>query len=223
MADYIPKDEAGQIAWLKHFAGWMDAHGLSHSFSAADIAELNAEASAADTAFNNNIEARTAARAALVAKKRGIAKAIRLARVDVKVLQADPTTTDAERAEARINVPDRIKTPTSPDAVEHYDPPEVLLDWSKRQRVTIHYGPNPHNERQNALPAGIFCVQIQYHRGGLPEHEDDWLILNTHTDSPYTHIVHEDTPMTYAYRACWVDKKHNKGPYGDPAVCTVSV
>ena len=223
MADYVPKDEAGQIAWLKHFAGWMDAHGLSHSFSAADIAALNAEASAADTAFNNNIEARTAARAALVDKKRAIASAIRLARVDVKLLQANPTTTDGIRAEAGITVPDRIKTPTSPDAVRELDTPNVRLDWSKRLQITVHWGLNPHNEHRNARPACTIGVQIQCHRGGIPEHEDDWVVLGNDSESPYIHTVHEDTPTTYAYRACWIGKRLNEGPYGAPAVCTVSV
>jgi len=223
MADYIPKDEAGQIAWLQHFAGWMDAHGLSHSFSAADIAELNAEVSTADTAYNTNVDAQAAARAAIVTKKRAIASAIRLARTDVKKLQADTTITDADRADASITVPDRIKTPTSPDAVNELDSPEVLLDWSKRLQITVHWGLNPHNEHENARPAGTIGVQIQYHRGGLPEHESDWVILGNDGESPYIHVIHEDTPTTYAYRACWIGKRLNQGPYGAPKVCTVSV
>lgn len=223
VADFVPKDELGRIEWLKHFAGWMSAHGAGYGFSAADIADLNADVGAADTAFEDCDAAKAAARASVQAKKKRMADALRRARGNVKQLQANPVMTDAVRAEAHITVPDTIPTRVSPDAVQELDPPEVVLNWSKRQRVTIHYGLNPHNERQNALPAGIFCVQIQYHRGGLPEHEEDWLILDTHTDSPYVHVIHEDAPTTYAYRACWVDKKHNKGPYGDPAVCTVSV
>ena len=54
-------------------------------------------------------------------------------------------------------------------------------------------------------------------------YEEDDTPLEIDTASPYTHIVHEDAPTTYAYRACWVDTKRNKGPYGDPAVCTGTV
>ena len=51
----------------------------------------------------------------------------------------------------------------------------------------------------------------------------NWQILDTDSESPYVHVIHEDAPISYAYRACWVDTRRNKGPYGDPAVCTVSV
>ena len=223
MADFIPKDEIGRVEWLKHFAGWMSAHGAGYGFSAGDIADLNADADDADTAFQDCEVAQAAARAAVQRKKKGIADALRRARGNVRQLQANPAMTDVVRTEAGITVPDRIPTPMSPDAVQELDPPAVVLDWSKRLRVTIHYGLNPHNERENGRPEGTIGAFIQYHRGGLPEHEDDWEILDMRTDSPHVHHVHEDIPTSYAFRACWRDSKGNQGPYGAPAVCTVSV
>jgi len=148
---------------------------------------------------------------------------VHLSREDVRRLQADPTMTDGDRAAAGITVPDAGPTPTSAATVHELTPPDCVLDFSKREQVTIHFGLDPHNERQNARPAGTLGAQIQYHRGGLPTLEADWATLDIDTQSPYIHIIHEDTPTTYAYRACWVDKKLNHGPYGDPAVCTVSV
>ena len=221
--DYIPGSEAERIAWLIHFMMWMDTHGVSHGFSPAEITALDTEVTGADTAYTHSIDLQAAARAGIVAKQDAIADALHLAREDVKRLQASPTMTDADRADAGITVPDTIPTPTDPEAVRELEMPGVLLDWSKPLQVIIHWGLNPHDEHRNARPAETIGCQIQYHRGGIPEHEADWIDLDSDTESPYIHIIHEDTPTTYAYRACWIGKKINRGPYGDPAVCTVSV
>jgi len=223
MADYIPRDEAGRIEWLKHFAGWMTTYGEAHSFTSAEIATLNTDVGTADTAVTYTVEREADFRAAVVSKQDAIGDAIHLAREDVRRLQADPNMTDAERAAAGITVPDTTPTPTSAATVHELTPPETVLDFSKREQVTVHFGLNPHDEHRNARPAGTLGAQIQYHRGGHPTLESEWVNLDIDTESPYIHIIHEDTPTTYAYRACWVDKKLNHGPYGDPAVCTVSV
>ena len=221
--DYIPRSEAERIAWLKHFDAWMAAHGASKGFTPAELTALNTDVTEADSAYEDSGVKEAAYRAGIQLKQHSIADATGLSRDYVKRLQANPTMTDAERADAGITVPDTTPTPADPDAIEQHDPPDCVLEFDKRLRVTIHFGLNPHDESHNARPAGTFGALIQYHRGGIPEHEDDWATLDIDTRSPYVHIVHEDTPTTYAYRACWVDKKAKKGPYGDPAVCTVSV
>jgi hypothetical protein len=221
--DYIPRDEAGRILWLLHFAGWMTTYGAAHSFLPAEIAALNTDVGAAGTSVTNTVDKEADFRAAVVAKQNAIADAIHLAREDVRRLQADPTMTDTDRAAAGITVADATATDASAATVHELTPPVCAPDWSKRLQVTIHFGINPHDEHRNARPAGTLGAQIQYHRGGIPALEADWANLDIDTDSPYIHIIHEDVPTTYAYRACWVDKKLNHGPYGDPAVCTVSV
>jgi len=220
---YIPRSEAEQIAWLERFNIFMQANGASYGFTPAELAELDSLVTGAGTAFNDGITLEIAYRAGVQLKKHTLADAIAEARADVRRLQAAPNMTDEVRAEAEITVPDETPTTKSADAVEEITPPETVLDWSKRQRVTIHFGLNPHDENHNGKPEGIIGAQIQFHRGGLPEHEADWQILDIDSASPYVHVVHEDAPITYAYRACWVDTRRNKGPYGDPAVCTVSV
>lgn len=223
MADYIPTTEAERIAWLRHFNTWMQANGASYGFTPAELADLNTLVTAAGTAFDGCTDLEIAFRAGVQLKKHTLADALVLSRADVRRLQAAPNMTDEIRVEAEITVPDATSTSTSADAVEEITPPETVLDWSKRQRVTIHFGLNPHDENHNGKPAGMIGAQIQFHRGGLPTLEADWQILDIDSASPYVHVVHEDAPITYAYRACWVDTKRNKGPYGDPAVCTVSV
>jgi len=112
--DYIPGDEAGRIAWLLHFAGWMTTYGAAHGFTSDEISTLNTDVDDADTAVTNTVEKEADFRAAVVTKQDNIANAIHLAREDVRRLQADPNMTDAERAAAGITVPDATKTPRHP-------------------------------------------------------------------------------------------------------------
>jgi len=109
------------------------------------------------------------------------------------------------------------------DDVLRMTPPMVHLDFSIRQQITVHWGPNPQDERHNGRPAGVIGCEIQVHQGGLPASESDWTVLDTDTDSPLVHTVHEDEPTTFAYRARYIGKDLKHGPFGSPAVCTVSM
>lgn len=114
-----------------------------------------------------------------------------------------------------------MPAPAPEQAVLELALPIFLLDWSKPHQITIRWGTNPGNASKNAKPGLCLGVQIQYHRGGVPEHESEWLTLDIDTRSSYVHSVHDDEPATYAYRMCWMDKKGNKGPYCTPMVCVV--
>ena len=128
------------------------------------------------------------------------------------------------------------------------EPPLLLLDFHLRHQVSIHWGPNPGNERQNAKPRGILGCELQYARGGLPADESGWTSLGLDTDSPMLHHIDSgnsgtgtsmleegDRPAlvpplgqspfstTYVYRARYVDKMLHYGNFGDPVECTVSV
>ena len=227
MADYIPSGEAAKLRWMWHFMEWLTydggVHGFAHGFTAVEICDLATTVLQAKLAADNAVEKQATARAAVVVKREAIARAVRLARNDVRRLQADPDMTDADRANAGITVADTTATPLSAAAVHALATPDCDLDFSKRHQVLVHVGFNPHNERENGHPAGTIGCMLQCHRGGVPEHEDDWVTLGIVSHSPYIHSVHEDAPTTYAYRACWIGKKMDLGPYGDPVVCTVSV
>ena len=221
--DYIPHSEAEKIAWLKRFNAWMQVNGTTKGFTAAELSDLDGDVTTADTAYGNCEIKEAEYHGEVQLKQHSIADATGLSRDYVKRLQAEPTMTDQDRADAGVTVPDTTKTPTSPSAIEDITPPLGFLEFDKRSRVTIHVGPNPQNERENGKPAGVRGILIQYHAGGIPEHESDWQTLEIITRSPYVHVVHEDVPTTYTYRACWIDNNLKRGPFGDPVTCTVSV
>ena len=202
---------------------WLETNGAAHGFTPAEITAFQTEVGAAQTALNTHIVAQDAARAATIAKNEAIGTAIATGRDYAQKLQHDLSMTDADRAAAGLTVPDTPGSPTSADTVAELEPPLLLLDFGIRHQVTIHWGPNPDNERRNAKPAGVMGCEIQYAKDQLPAEDTGWITLGLDTESPLLHHVAETTPTTFYYRARYVDKKLNYGNYGDPVKCTVSV
>jgi len=223
MPGYIPKSEAEQILWLGNSATWLTANGASHGFTPAEITAYSTAVADASTTMTDNVTAQAAAKAATAAKNTALAAALELARDNAQRLQNDPNMTDEERAAAGLTVRDATKTATPADDVMTIAPSLLLLDFSVRRQVTVHWGPNPSNERANGRPAGTIGCQVQAARGGIPTEETLWIALDVDTESPLLHVVNETIPTTYAYRARYVGKNVKMGPFGDPAVCTVSV
>ena len=223
MSDYIPTTDPEKVNWLMELALWLEVNGLAHGFTAAQITEFHTKASNSKTALDAHLLAQTAARSATVNKNVVIGDAVAMARDYAQKLQHDLNMTDAERAAAGITVPDTTPTPTALEAILEILPPLLLLDFSIRHQVTVHWGPNPGDEHRNAKPTGVMGCEIQYAKGGVPTEETGWISLGLDTESPMIHDVTETTPTTYVYRARYVDKKLHYGKFGDPAECTVSV
>ena len=223
MPDYIPTNEAEKIQWLTNFAAWLTVNGAAHGFTPAEIAAFNAAVADASTAVTDNVTAQAAAKAATANKNTALAAAVEMARDDAQRVQDDPNTTNGDRGGAGITIPDTTPTTTAGGGVLSIPAPLLLLDFSVRRQVTVHWGTNPANEHQNHRPAGTIGCQIQAAIGGIPATESGWVVLEIDTDSPMIHTIHEDVPTTYAYRACYVGKNLKLGPFGDPVVCTVSV
>jgi len=223
MSDYIPSTDPEKILWMLALTDWLETNGAAHGFTPAEITAFQTEVAAAQNALNAHIVAQDAARSATVAKNDAIGTAIATARDYAQKLQHDLSMTDAERAAAGLAVPDGSPSPSSAATVAEMEPPLLLLDFSIRHQVTIHWGPNPGNERQNAKPTGVMGCEIQYAQGALPQQQTGWISLGLDTASPMIHQVTETTPPTFFYRARYVDKKLNYGNFGDPAECTVSV
>ena len=223
MSHYIPSTDIEKIAWLVRFTAWMVTNGVNHGFSQNDINDLTTVTNTATNTYTAHETAQDAAIGATAAKNNTLSTAIALARDDAQRLQVYPTTTDSDRGNAGITIPDTTPTATLEDKILAIPAPLLLLDFSVRRHVTIHWGPNPSNERQNGRPHGTLGCRIEYAKGGIPPLESGWTLLETDPDSPCIHTVHEEVATTYAYRACYIGKKLNSGAYGDPAVCTVSI
>ena len=122
-----------------------------------------------------------------------------------------------ERVEMGLTDPDTQPTPTAPDYVINLDAPALLLDWSHRGYVIVHFGVEPANEKRNAKPKDIAGVKIWYRIESGP-----WIYVADDTNSPYMHNLGLTEPTNVEYRAQWFDKKGRTGSYSETAKCTVS-
>jgi hypothetical protein len=102
-------------------------------------------------------------------------------------------------------------------------PPLVVAEYAGGDEVVLHWGPNPANENHNGRPAGTYGCEIQVARGGIPEDEAAWVILDFASKSPFRHSIDLSGPVAFAYRIRYVNKKHGRGAFGEPVVFAVSM
>jgi hypothetical protein len=216
--DYIPEQDSEFIVWLRAFAAYVQAHAAELDVPPGKVAELTGKAAANEVAYQEHLRLHDAAKGAFETKVRQRKETEKLVRGLAQVLQVRPETTDAEREGLGLRVPDRIRTAPSPDRVRLMTGPNILLDWSQRSQVTVHAGPNPSNEHQNALPERIGGLALYVRQGDGPE-----TYLASITSSPFVYLVQSAAPVTLTFRACYFDSRMRPGPFGDPATCTVNV
>jgi len=225
--DYIPNKETARIQWLWNLMLWLTdngaVNGLSHGFTLDEICDFYFAVLQAKLAADNSVAQQAAVRTALATKHTAINTAIEQARDFAQRLQNDPNTTDADRSAAGITIRDTIGTPEALSDILTIPAPRILLNFSVRRQVTIHWGPNPGDERHNGRPAGTIGCEVQAARGGIPADESLWVPFDVDTQSPLIHVIDEITATTYAYRARYVSKRLKHGPFGESVVCTISV
>jgi len=223
MGDYVPRSDADKVHWVGDFAAWMNQYGTNFGFSQQEVQTFYTLAGLANSTYDAHLVAQLQARSARSAKDAGIGDAIAMARDFAQRLQHAPGMTDAQREAAGIPVADPTKTPQSPDDILAILAPLLLLDFSVRRQVTIHWGPNPGNEHENGKPEGVFACQIQYAVDTLPEDDTGWMLVGQDTESPIVHKTNFTAARKVFYRACYLDRKLRPGPFGDVSECTVSV
>jgi hypothetical protein len=174
--------------------------------------------------YSNHIAAQAAARAAQATKEAKLAEAIAVIRAITNFIQSRRETTDAQRAALVITVPDRVPTPTDPEAIRRLTP-EMELDFSVAQQVTVHVGPEPKNERRNAFPYPATAFELEKIDGVIPPGTPDmnalaWTHVGIFPHSPTLVVIGRAATVTF--RARYVDHLNHVGPWGPPESCSVT-
>ena len=217
--DYIPRPDGNFDTWQKNFVTYVVAHAMTLGISHGEVFELQNTKTSWETNFAASITAQNVARGAVELKSETRDSYESMIRQLTKKVQARKETTDTQREEMGITVPDTIKTPLSEDVVINATPPTVYIDHSQPRIAIVHFGDNPKNEKENAKPDGIMGAKIWYHMGGGVV---KWEFLADDTNSPYNHIINNTVGITVSYRAQWFDKKMRLGPLGDPITVAIS-
>jgi len=221
--DFIPRQDDSFKAWFDNFTVYAQAHAGELGLSPAQVAELVAVRDAWDAGFSRNVEARNAAMAATADKDRLRKEAEQVVRLCSGLIQRRRETTNDQRASLGIRITERKPTPLAPDAIRHISTPSLVLDWSQRGQVTIHFGQNPSDEPHNALPEGVRGVRL-WCAPAAPDTEAEhlaWEWLADDTRSPYIHV--HRVPGEVVYRAQYIDRKLRLGPLGGPVSASVTL
>ena len=221
MPDYLPAPDAEFEEWFAGFLAYCVAHKVELGLSDADILEIQVAKVTWSVAYSQHLAAQNAAEGATETKEEKRDAGEATIRKFVKIIQARPGVSDANREGLGITVRDTTLTPLSEDVVRTTPAPRIELDWSKRGQVIVHFGPNPGNERENGLPQGIKGAKLWFCYG-LPTEASAWQWLADDTHSPYLHAVPGQS-LTITYRAQYFDRRMRLGPFGDPVTATITV
>ena len=216
MPDYIPVRDAEFDEWLTRFCEELPAIAQAVGLPQNFVTDVIGARIGWNTNYAASQQAQIQAESAVEGKNWSRADAQGKVRIAVNLLQAMPQLTDSQRDLLSITVRDTTPTPISPEYVMEIKPPLLQLDLQTGQ-VTIHFGVNPANEKENAKPENIAGVKIWYRVG-----EGQWMWAGDDTNSPYRHNIDLTTCGALEYRAQWFDKKMRIGLFSTVTPATIS-
>ena len=224
MGDYIPKGDAGFDTWFANYQAYIAANAAALGLSPAQALEVLNVKVVWSMAYSGHIAAQAAARSFQAAKETKLVEAVAVIRAITNFIQSRRETTDAQRAALVITVPDRVPTPTDPELIRRQTP-EMELDFSVAQQVTVHVGPEPKNERRNAFPYPATAFELQRIPGVIPPGTPDmnalaWQPVGIFPHSPALVVIGHAATVTF--RARYFDQLSNVGPWGPPESCSVT-
>jgi hypothetical protein len=222
--DFIPAKDSEFDTWISNFQAYVAAHAVELGLTPAQALEVLNAKTMWGLSYSNHIAAREAAGNAQATKEEKRADATKTVRQIVNVIQARKETTDGQRRSLAITVPDRVPTPTDPEAIRRLTP-EMELDFSVAQQVTVHVGPEPKNERRNAFTYPATAFELEKIDGVIPPGTPDmnalaWQHVGIFPHSPTLVVIGRAATVTF--RARYVDQLNHVGPWGPPESCSVT-
>jgi len=222
--DFIPTKDSEFDTWISNFQAYVAAHAVELGLTPAQALEVLNAKTMWGLSYSNHIAAREAAGNAQATKEEKRADATKTVRQIVAVIQARKETTDGQRRSLAITVPDRVPTPTDPELIRRLTP-EMELDFSVAQQVTVHVGPEPKNEHRNAFPYPATAFELEEIVGVIPPGTPDmnalaWQHVGIFPHSPALIVIGRAATVTF--RARYVDQLNHVGPWGPPESCSVT-
>lgn len=220
--NYIPTRDGDFNLWQVNFVAKVVATPADYGLLPADVVDVGIDSTDWQTALAALVVAQNASKGAAETKDEARDALESQVRSLTKRIQAQPATTDTQREELGITVPDLTRTPLSEQIVLTTPPPIVEAKCTASKTVRIGWYPTQDPGESEALPQGIAGVSIFYAEGGIPSDESQWRFLALDTNSPYVHNVGNDATVTMAYKAQWFDRRKRLGPFGNPVVIAVT-
>ena len=228
-ADFIPRSDAEFNVWFRNFCDKIMANPAAYGVLPDELAILQAADAAWKTDYPAYVADQNKARASTGVKDASRIDSESAGRRLSKRIQSQKGTTDSQRAELGINVPDRIRTPLAEQIVLETPAPVIQVKCTASKTVRIDWYPSQTEGQSEALPKGIdglaLWLAVLPLGGGpadIPADKKQWRFLAMDSNSPYIHNVRNDATVTMAYKAQWFDMKMRMGPFGQPVIVAVT-
>lgn len=217
--DYIPDSDADFDLWRSAFDKYLKDNLASLGLTAGDLTALNALHTAWESALSDYLNKKALANAALALKDTAREELIAAIRALVRQLQANPSTTDQQRAGLGITIPDETRTLTPVPTTN----PIGQIDTSLPLQHTIDFRDSQTPNRK-AKPEGCKGCQIWYFIGAQPPASmDEYHYAATDSRTPYVlQFDMEDAGKTVHYRLRWVNTRDEPGPWSEPITATIT-
>lgn len=218
MPDYVPQGDATFDTWQINFVTYFTANAAALGLDpVADVLALGT----AQTSWTGSYAAHTTAQADAVAAT-GIKDSdrdalIALIRGYSGQIQANPATTDVQRAALGITVADTEPTPVGPPSTR----PVLEADTSQRLEVKVHF--RDEFAVDKAKPAGVRGCEI-WTKVGDPAPVDLSETVYQATDTRTPHLLSfdgADGGKTVHIIGRWVSTKGEAGPISETVSATV--
>lgn len=174
--DYMPSNDLQYTSWIAQFSAALEAHAAALGVDPGELAPLQESRSEYASAYGELVEAKRAFNAATSLKVTKRVRSEKIIRPLVRRVQNHPGMTDEIRSELGLRPKHIVESRVPITELV----PSLALEAGTGQ-VTVHWGPNPGNERKNGKPAGVKSANIYRRKAG----EERYQLVANATASPY--------------------------------------
>jgi len=235
---FFPQGDADFTAWGDQFNSYVQANFAALGLSAAEATGLNSAWFRFRIGYLAHVKARAGAAAATAEKAESRAEFETLLRPAVRRIQTFGATTDAQRGQMGITIPDRTRTPIGPPTSR----PLVKVDFSKRLSHRIAFTdegtPQRRTKPKRVLGAELWvkltldtaAAATRQGSQGDPraslappsQGPTDFSFLMLGTRSPaIAEYGGADAGKTAHYMVRWLSRRGEPGPWSETASATV--
>jgi hypothetical protein len=153
--DYIPRTDAGLLAWSAHFSELITDSPTSYGLTAPNATQLASYQSAYATAYAAAVNADTRGKSTIFAKNQARVNLVAYVRTLARQIQGMSTVTNQQRLDLGLPVHDTVPSPIPAPGVC----PNILIISTVNRTVKIRIQ-NPTDPTSRARPAGCAGVSV---------------------------------------------------------------
>jgi hypothetical protein len=214
MPDGLPQHAAGLIAEANNFISVTNANPAHYGLTAAQITDLTNKTGTADNGLADRIAAENAFRVAVAKAKEMLRDLETLLRQLRRIVQANPTTTDADRVALHLATGEGDGE-SGANALEFA--PLLLVEPSGVHHHLIRFFMQGEASNSTRKPPGVLGAKLYVKIDGAASTDlKEYQMIAMDTKSPYTYDHNAaNAGKTAHYIALWTTKDEDDSPQSE--------